>query len=84
MGVGAAKGRHDVKAVEAVSNAVAGWARYQNLTGELDNVETSSVKGNYDWRSYLHEEAELASKREAPRARKVEKPSPPAPTVGYV
>lgn len=72
------KGKTDVQAVKAVSAAVMDWARYQNLDGEADNVETSSVQGTYDWRSYLHEETGFARRREA-RARKNERPAPPAP-----
>ena len=70
------------KSVEALSKTVTDWARYQNLTGELDNVETSTVQGNYDWRSYLQEETEAAARREKP-AKKAEKPIAPAPSIFY-
>jgi hypothetical protein len=71
------------KSAEAVSKTVTDWARYQNLTGELDNVETSPVTGTYDWRGYLQEETE-AAKRRAPPAKKAEKPAAPAPTDYYI
>lgn len=71
-------GRMDLRAVKALSAAVADWADYQNLGGELDNVETSSVRGSYDWRAYLHEETGFARRREA-RARKQQERPPPAP-----
>lgn len=77
------KGKIDLKAVKTMSAAVMDWAHYQNLAGELDNVETSSVQGNYDWRSYIQEETSLARRREARanREKKAERPAsaPPAP-----
>lgn len=74
------------KSVEAVSKSVTDWARYQNLTGELDNVETSPVQGTYDWRAYLQEEAEAAKRREGrdKPAKKADKPAAPAPAVFYI
>lgn len=77
-----------MKAVAAVSDHVAGWARYQNLVGEADSVETSPITGNYDWRSYIQEEAQLARRREEkekPREKKTERApqNPPAPSVFY-
>ena len=76
---------HDLEAVKAVADSVKDWARYQQLTGELDNVETSPITGTYDWKSYLHEEAQLAQKRAGER-RPRKTPSDPiasAPTVFY-
>lgn len=83
------KGKLDLHAVKAVSSAVMNWAQYQNLAGELDNVETSPVRGTYDWRSYLQEETSLARRREARanRDKKAERPAPappaPAPSNLY-
>ena len=76
-----------MKAVETISDHVADWAKYQNLAGECDTVESSTISGNYDWRSYIQEEAQLARRREEqekPRAKKAERPATPAaPTVFY-
>jgi hypothetical protein len=74
------KGRLDLNAVKAMSSAVMNWAQYQNLAGELDNVETSPVRGTYDWRSYIQEETSLARRREA-RANRDKKPERPAPVA---
>jgi hypothetical protein len=75
---------------QAVHEAVMDWADYQNLTGELDNVETSPVTGNYDWRGYLLEESKIAQEREERRTAKAAKkraaeraPPGPAPHVFY-
>lgn len=74
----------DLEAVKAVADSVKDWARYQQLGGELDNVETSPITGTYDWKSYLHEEARYAKKRAGERRpRKVEPSAPAAPTVFY-
>ena len=77
-----------MKGVAALSDHVAGWARYQNLEGESDSVETSPITGTYDWRAYIQEEAQLARRREEkekPRDKKApERVEPaPAPTVFY-
>ena len=76
-----------MKGVAALSDHVDDWARYQNLAGEHDSVETSPISGNYDWRSYIQEEAQLARRREEkekPREKKTERAQPaPAPTVFY-
>ncbi|HUR69124.1 MAG TPA: hypothetical protein VM370_07740 [Candidatus Thermoplasmatota archaeon] len=78
---------HDLKAVEALSENVTDWAKYQNLAGECDTVETSPVSGPYDWRSYIQEETKLAQRREAdakPVAKKTERPAASsAPSVFY-
>lgn len=76
----------DVKSLQDVSENVQSWAEYQNLAGEHDNVETSPIRGTYDWRSYLQEEAQIARRREdaKPQAKKAERPPPaPAPSVFY-
>ena len=76
----------DVQASESISEHVMQWAKYQNLVGEHDNVETSPIRGSYDWRSYIREEAQLAKRREEtkPRDKKVERAAPaPAPSVFY-
>jgi hypothetical protein len=80
-----ASSRYDLKSIH---EAVTDWADYQNLTGELDNVETSSIVGQYDWKAYLKEESEIAQGREERRRAKSEKkatrPAPgPAPHVFY-
>lgn len=54
----------DVRAVEAFSDNVTDWARYQDLAGDTDNVESCSIAGHYDWRSYIREEAQFARRRE--------------------
>ena len=72
------KGKIDLDAVKTVSSAVMNWAQYQNLAGEHDTVETSTVRGNYDWRSYIQEETSIARRREA-RANRDKKPERPAP-----
>jgi len=76
-----------MKAVGAISTHVSDWARYQNLAGEHDSVETSPITGNYDWRSYIQEEAQYARRREEkekPRDKKAERAEqPPAPSVFY-
>ena len=80
------KRTHDVQAVKAVADSVMNWARYQNLGGELDNVETSPITGDYDWKAYLHEETKLAQKRESERRprKPADRPAPPpAPSVFY-
>lgn len=77
--------------VADTTDVVMDWANYVNLAGALDNVETSRVQGNYDWRSYLHEEAEVACQREAERIKANVKnkkpgrapPTPPAPHSLY-
>lgn len=78
---------HDLEATRALHQNVADWARYQSLAGETDAVETSPITGNYDWRSYLQEEAQLARRREesrAPREKKQERPAPTAaPSTFY-
>ena len=82
-----AKGRHDLKAVESISEHVMDWARYQDLVGEHDSVETSPVRGSYDWRAYLQEEIEAARRRDEqakPREKKAERAAPaPPPSVFY-
>jgi hypothetical protein len=79
-----AKSRYDVSDVH---EAVAEWARYQNLAGDLDNAEPSPVAatGPYGWKAYLHEEAKLAEKRGKRNAKPAAaKPEPePAPSVFY-
>lgn len=79
--------RLDTKTMKDVSELVMDWAEYQNLNGECDNVETSPISGTYDWRSYLHEEAAYARRREAKKKPAVEKQPavapPPAPSVFY-
>jgi hypothetical protein len=77
--------RHDAKAIEAVADALKDWAEYQNLAGETDLVETSPIRGTYDWRAYLHEEARAANERAARErpAKKAAPPSAPAPSVFY-
>ncbi|HWH08368.1 MAG TPA: hypothetical protein VNX21_04150 [Candidatus Thermoplasmatota archaeon] len=80
------KRTHDVDAVKAVADNVMRWARYQNLDGEVDNVETSPITGTYDWKAYLHEEAQLARKREnerRPRKAPASAAPAPAPSVFY-
>lgn len=73
-----------MKAVEALSDNVSEWARYQNLAGEFDTVETSSVSGTYDWRAYIQEETTLAHRREAkPRDKKADRADTPAPPGFY-
>ena len=77
---------HDVKAVEAFSENVSDWARYQNLGGEHDTVEKCPVAGTYDWRAYIQEETELARKREEqskPREKKAERAEPAPVPAGY-
>lgn len=72
----------DVRATRALTQAVADWATYQGLAGDMDAVETSPIQANYDWRSYLHEEAAIAQKREdrlRAREKKSERAPPPAP-----
>jgi hypothetical protein len=59
------KNRYDV---QDVHEAIADWASYQNLAGDLDHIETSPVAGNYDWKGYLLEESTLAQKRSEKRA----------------
>lgn len=76
---------HDLRAVEEYSETVTAWAKYQNLTGECDTVETSPVIGPYDWRSYIQEEVKLAQRRDdASRpTKKSESPTPPSAPAGY-
>lgn len=80
-------GRLDTRTMQNVSELVADWAEYQNLAGECDNVETSPITGNYDWRSYVREEAAIARRREAKKKPVMEKqaapPPAPAPSVFY-
>jgi len=71
---------HDAKAIGAVADALRDWAEYQNLAGESDVVESSPIRGTYDWRSYLHEEAAAARQR-AERERPAKKPAPAQPTA---
>lgn len=83
-----ASSAYDPKAVEKLSDNVSDWAKYQNLAGEHDTVETSPVAGPYDWRAYIQEETKLAQRREAeskPRQKKeAERPAPTsAPSVFY-
>lgn len=75
------KGRVDLDATKAVANAVNSWAEYQNLSGDVDIVETSAIQGTYDWRSYLHEETGFARRREARanRQKAAERPGAQAP-----
>ena len=75
-------GASKVRCLEEVSTTVTDWARYLDLTGELDSVETSSISGRYDWRSYVQEETEIAMKRDRPRDAKDEPAA--APTQYYV
>lgn len=84
------KNAMDVSAIRAVAETVRDWAQYQDLDGEVDNVETSPITGTYDWRAYLQEEAAIARRRERARAaqkardKKPERPAPaPAPAVFY-
>jgi hypothetical protein len=75
-----------VDGVGQLSQHVSGWARYQNLAGEHDSVETSPITGTYDWRSYIQEETQLARRREEkekPREKKVQADAPSAPSVFY-
>lgn len=77
----------DIKAMQSATRAVGDWARYQNLAGEVDNVETSPVTGTYDWKSYIHEETHIARRRAeeskpAPKKAPALAP-PPAPSVFY-
>lgn len=75
-----------MKAVGELSSHVTDWARYQNLSGEHDVVETSPITGPYDWRSYIQEEAQLARRREEkekPREKKAERSEPNAPPAGF-
>lgn len=72
--------------MESISDHVADWAKYQNLAGEHDTVESSTISGNYDWRSYIQEEAQLARRREEqdkPRLKKAERSSAPAAPTGF-
>lgn len=82
-----AEKRCDVRAVESISDHVQDWAKYQDLDGEHDSVETSPIRGSYDWRSYLQEETQMARRREQqakPREKKVDRAPPaPAPSVFY-
>lgn len=82
-----ANGRYDLKAVESISEHVMDWARYQEIVGEHDSVETSPVRGSYDWRGYLQEETQAARRRDEqtkPREKKAERAAPPpAPSVFY-
>lgn len=74
-----------MKGVGAVCGHVANWARYQNLGGEHDNVETSPITGTYDWRAYIQEEAQYARRRgekEKPRKAEPVEATPP-PSVFY-
>ena len=79
----------DVEAIQALAENTQEWAKYLDLTGEKDGVETSptTFKGTYDWRSYIAEEAEIARRRDErakPAAKKADRPTPPAaPTVFY-
>ena len=66
-----------MQAVEALSTHVGEWARYQNLAGEHDSVETSPISGTYDWRSYIQEEAQFARRREEKEKPREKKPSSP-------
>lgn len=79
--------RHDLRAVESLSEHVMDWARYQDLDGEHDSVETSPIRGSYDWRAYIREETQAARRRDEqtkPRDKKVERPAPAAaPAVFY-
>lgn len=78
------KRAHDLEAVKAVADSVKDWAQYQQLGGEVDNVETSPITGTYDWKSYIHEEAEYAKKRAGERRpRKAADAGVAAPTVFY-
>ena len=76
-----------MQAVKSMSAAVMDWAHYQNLAGEVDTIETSTCRGTYDWKAYLHEETAVARRREA-REKKAERPVPvppaPAPASLYV
>lgn len=78
--------QHDAKAIGQVADALQSWAEYQNLAGETDNVETSPIQGNYDWRAYLQEEAHAAKQRadrERPAKKAAAQPQAPAPSVFY-
>lgn len=78
------RGRHDMRAMGDVTDAVMDWASYEDLGANVDNAETSTIRGTYDWRAYLKEEAELARKRDAKPAKKPEAPAPaPAPNQLY-
>lgn len=83
------RGRNDVEAIQAIAESAQEWAKYQNLTGEKDSVDPSptTFKGQYTWRAYIAEEAEIARRRDdraKPAAKKVEPAKPaPAPSVFY-
>lgn len=72
-----------VERAAATAQTVADWADYQKLGGDIENVETSPITGQYDWRAYIQEETELARRRDdKPRPRKAD--VAPAPSVYYV
>ena len=74
-----AKSRYDL---QEVHETLMDWASYQNLGGDLDNVEVCPIAGTYDWRVYIQEEARIAQKRDEARASKREKKRDgPAPTT---
>lgn len=80
---------HEAQAISDTADIIMDYARYEKLDGSLDNVETSKVRGTYDWRAYLQEEAEAARGRQAERARtreKEKKPQarPPAPAPSHL
>lgn len=84
----ARKEGHTAQAISDTADIITDYARYEKLEGSLDNVETSKVRGVYDWRAYLQEEAEAARGRQAERMRRSDKkpqarPPPPAPTTYY-
>lgn len=73
-----AKSAHDTEAMKALADNVREWASYQKLAGEIENVETSPITGTYDWKAYLHEEAQAAQARETERKPVPKKPAKPA------
>ena len=75
----------DAKALHHATQTVGEWARYQNLSGDLDTIEPSPIQGTYDWRSYLQEESQIAQRREErkPREKKTPEIRAPAPSVFY-
>lgn len=76
---------HDLRALEELSENVSDWAKYQDLSGDHDTVETCPVAGPYDWRSYIQEETKLAQRREAGSkpARKAEPANGRSAPSGY-
>lgn len=79
---------HDVNALDSLAKTLSNMAQAQTVGDQLDAGESSVVIGTYDWRAYLREETEEASRRSgAQRAKQGDKKSlrapDPAPSVFY-